>query len=293
MLRSSARDARMLGSATGGVPQDDPAVRRATTERRTAFTVGHDRCVTSRIDTSFDFRSDTPAGRDPDTFSPTLAQYHQRLWSRSLPNVSRLDLTPSPPPIYLHHRSPSGDLWLSSDSVIHTYMTWPMMQPIVERMPASDSEAFRAIASTIGGMMVWPANRVGGAMTINGARGFTRSIRDRFDLTVECVRRYYLGIVSPLEMVLARYPEFFALFVDFDGFVEFFLLQDLVTDARSAVTCFLPFDDFSSPALPQDLPTYLSYRARSIDFVAARNERIGQLDEALSADAATLRPPPS
>jgi hypothetical protein len=32
------------------------------------------------IDITFDFRSDTPPGKDPDTWSPTLRSYHQLLW---------------------------------------------------------------------------------------------------------------------------------------------------------------------------------------------------------------------
>ena len=34
------------------------------------------------IDIAFDFRSDTPAGKDPDAVSPTLRRYHQHLWSK-------------------------------------------------------------------------------------------------------------------------------------------------------------------------------------------------------------------
>ena len=38
------------------------------------------------IDTSFDFRTDTPVGQDPDAYSPTLRQYHKLLWSKALPS---------------------------------------------------------------------------------------------------------------------------------------------------------------------------------------------------------------
>jgi len=36
----------------------------------------------------------------------------------------------------------------------------------------------------IGGMIVFPGNRIDGKMTINGARGCYRKISDRFDLTL-------------------------------------------------------------------------------------------------------------
>ena len=54
------------------------------------------------------------------------------------------------------------------------------------------------IAYTIGGIMVFPGNQVDRKWTINQARGCTRSISDRFDLTLECIRRHYSDWESPL-----------------------------------------------------------------------------------------------
>ena len=118
-------------------------------------------------------------------------------------------------------------------------------------------------------MIIWPGNRIDGRMTINGARGFLHKISDRFDLTLECVRRHYLGTPSPLGEVFARYGNFFALFDDFCGYVDFFLLQDLVTTDYKAVKFLLPFDDFKTPAVPQDVESFASYRQRSMDFIHA------------------------
>jgi uncharacterized protein DUF6994 len=42
------------------------------------------------------------------------------------------------------------------------------------------------------------------------------------------------------------------------------------------VTFCMPFDDFKTPSVPKDLDTYLEYRRRSIEFIAARNRRIEQ-----------------
>ena len=131
-----------------------------------------------------------------------------------------------------------------------------------------------AIAYTIGGMMVFPGNRIDGKWTINQARGCLRKISDRFDLTLECIRRHYVGQSSPLGETLARYRDFFALFENFSGYVDFFLLQDLVTDDCSAVTFFMPFDDFKTPSVPKDGDTYREYRRRTIEFIEARNRRI-------------------
>jgi hypothetical protein len=58
--------------------------------------------------------------------------------------------------------------------------------------------------------------------------------------------------------------------------VTFFLLDDLVTD-ECTVKFFMPFVDFESPAVPQDVHTYLEFRRRSIEFIVFRNHRIRQL----------------
>jgi hypothetical protein len=123
-------------------------------------------------------------------------------------------------------------------------------------------------------MMLWPRNQVDGKNSINQARGCHPRIADRFDLTVECVRRHYAGEVSPLSDTLARYGDFFALFGDFKGFVEFFLLQDLVTDDFTEVRFMHPFDDFKASAIPSTLDEYLAYLLRATEFIKARNRRI-------------------
>ena len=45
------------------------------------------------IDINFNVFSDTPKGKDPDSYSPTLRMYHQKLWSKKLPNGMSFDLT--------------------------------------------------------------------------------------------------------------------------------------------------------------------------------------------------------
>ena len=74
--------------------------------------------------------------------------------------------------------------------------------------------------------------------------------------------------------MLARYADFFALFEDFGGYVGFFLLDDLVSDDDSALRFFLPFDDFTTPALPNSVDAYRVYRDASVEFIEARNRRI-------------------
>ena len=53
---------------------------------------------------------------------------------------------------------------------------------------------------------------------------------NRWDLTLECIRRFYAGEQTPLDKVLESDREFYNLFVDFKGYVDFFLLQDCVDE---------------------------------------------------------------
>ena len=148
------------------------------------------------------------------------------------------------------------------------------MKHITEQFPEEENEAFRTIGYTIGGMMVFPGNVIDGKQTINGARGFNGRIADRFDLTLECIRLHYRGEDNPLRETLLRYAEFFALFGTFEGYVEFFVLEDLVSGDRSTVNFFTPFDGFRTSPVPNTVEAYVDYRNRSIEFIQARNERI-------------------
>ena len=230
------------------------------------------------IDTTFDFRTDA-GGKDPDSHSRTLRRYHQILWSKPLPNGAMFALDSTTPGEYLHHKSELGEFWLASDSVIPTFEGYLTMAAVLGQLPSSEIEEFQTIGYTIGRMMVFPGNAisvnwVGRKLTINGARGLRRKISDRMDLTLECIRRFYLGQASPLDEVLARYADFFSLFGSFKGYVRFFLLDDLVDDDYRQVRFFLPFDDFTTPALPQTVEAYRAYREASVAFIEARNRRI-------------------
>ncbi len=165
---------------------------------------------------------------------------------------------------------------MASDAVIPTFRKEPSLSHIINAIPSVEREAFLRVGYTIGGMMVFPGNRVGRKMTINGARGFHPRIKDRFDLTVECIRRHYRNEWSPLSDPLRRYADFFGLFRDFRGYVEFFLLQDLVTEDCSAVRFFTPFDDFTTSPLPASIDVYRAYQRLAVKFIEARNCRILQ-----------------
>ncbi len=230
--------------------------------------------MSNLIDTNFDFYSDTPARKDPDSYSPTLRRYHKILWSKPLPNGLRFDLTDTTPKVYLHHQSELGEFFLSSDSIAHTYSRLKRMQHIINQIPSKEIDSFFSLSSTIGGYIIFPKNKVDNQMTINGARGCNPKILDRFDLTLECIRRHYLNEGSPLSDVLQRYSTFFSLFQNFQGYVNFFFLQDLVTEDYLSIKFYLPFDSFNNPPLATNVHEYLSYKNNMTDFVLARNQRL-------------------
>ncbi|MBR2547071.1 MAG: hypothetical protein IKF07_02620 [Eubacterium sp.] len=81
------------------------------------------------IDVTFDFRTDTPVGKDPDSSSLTLKKYHQSLWSKELPNGEYMDLKMSPAPWYLTWK----DFDFGSDSII-VEMNYKKNERIIEQV---------------------------------------------------------------------------------------------------------------------------------------------------------------
>jgi hypothetical protein len=129
-----------------------------------------------------------------------------------------------------------------------------------------------ALVALIGSISA--AHQVDRKMTINGQRGCHPKIMDRFDLTLECIRRHYLDEPSPLSDTLARYADFFGLFDDFAGYVDFFHLQDLMNEVTQTVKFSMPFEDFTTSPLPGTVDAYLAYRQRATEFIVSRNRRI-------------------
>jgi len=196
------------------------------------------------------------------------------------------DLSDTTPKVYLHHRSEVGEFFLSSDAVIPSFRKDRRMAPIIAQVPGRQWNRFMSTTYTMGGMMLFPSNKIDGRMTINGARGCHPRIKDRFDLTVECIRRHYIDQESPLSSVLKRYSSFFALFESFRGYVDFFLLQDLVSPDYVSVKRFTAFGGFDMSPLPSSYGAYAGYRKLALNFVNERNRRIAKDIESRRGSAA-------
>ena len=226
-----------------------------------------------KIDVNFDMRTDSQ-GLDPDASSPTLKAYHKILWSKDLPNGDDFTLTDQKG--YLLAKTSLGYIDLGSDAITHSYGEWKRnhMKELIEQVGVDEIERFRRIGATIGGYTLFPKNKIAGTMTINGARGCNRYINDRFDLTLECIRRHYEGKDSPLENALSAYANFFLLFVDFRGYVDFFMLNDLVCPNYQTINFFLPFDGFTKNPLPKNIIEYNVYKDASINFIINRSSQM-------------------
>ena len=235
------------------------------------------------IDINYDFRKDTDEGKDPDSYSKILQEYHQILWSKILPNGQSMDLEiGSPNWDYLKWE----DFRFGSDSIINMYMHQEikyikgLIIELKEFLKNKNidfdkfKEEYYKKSYTIGGFLIFPRN---GQNSINTVRGSNSGIiKDRIDLTLECIRRFYLNEQSPLFNVLneAKNKKFFNLFIDFKGYVDFFYLQDLVSDDYKSIKFFLDFDNFKSNGYPKDAEEWFELYEKQMKFLEKRNQRI-------------------
>lgn len=228
---------------------------------------------------------------DIDTYSQTLREYQACIYKKTLYRGELFDLKigNDPKDDYLYWCSPNyygDDLAKSrfaSDSIVNMQERY---KPHKKLVPILKDEGIRKIlkeyvksASTIGGEIIFPKH----PNSVNMARGRNPKIRDRFDLTLECIRRFYekseAKRQSPLYDVLKADEKFFNLFKDFDDYVEFFYLDDsYVQDGE--IKFFIGgepnFDDNFTP-LPTSLGEWQQLYENQMACLAARNKKISAL----------------
>lgn len=236
------------------------------------------------IDITFDFTTDTPkywdnfwndnvlggGGADPDAVSKTLQNYHQLLWSKPLPNGEYMNLVSGKGSNYLTWKN----FRFGSDSILASfrYVKYrEMLEEVSKTIPKYKEfiESFIHKTYTIGGSIIFPKEN-----SINRARGINPFIKDRWDLTLECIRKYYKNEDSPLYETLVMNKEFFDLFVDFKGYVDFFFLQDCVSEDYQTVIFGIGDGDLSKNPMPKSVDEYLLWIDKQLDFVSKRNKRI-------------------
>ena len=224
------------------------------------------------IDITYDFRSDA-GGKDPDTYSPTLNAYHRALWSKELPNGEMMQLQSGRAPYVLSWK----DFYFTSDTII-VEMMYGKNQKIVdlvrERLQDPDGfyETLLRRSYSIGGMIIFPVH----VNSMNQRRGMNSRIADRWDLTLECIRRHYSGEESPLSKVIESDKAFYDLFVDFKGYVDFFFLQDCVSKDYSSVEIWMGDTSFEGSGYPKTVEEYFRFLFKEHEFLDKRNIRIQQ-----------------
>lgn len=247
--------------------------------------------------------------RDPDAYSARLRGWHQLLWSKQVPGGPGLELRPEPGGL----RDLLHDEFLSSDAAVPVWERWGEVKSFHAAAESKLREQGRGSIHDLGwrlydmgGFLLFPGYQVNRAWSINQAKGCTRArIADRLDLTLECIRLYYALLdaaggrpfalpdgydrVNPLGSVLHRYRPFFETFSTFAGYVDFWLLDDLV--AKDDEVRFLlprqtdgPYDFTREYALPLDAAAYRDYLIAADDFVARRNHRMAKAAAALGHD---------
>ena len=119
-------------------------------------------------------------------------------------------------------------------------------------------------------MIIFPVH----VNSMNQRRGMNILIADRWDLTLECIRRHYAGEESPLTKVIEQDRAFYDLFVDFKGYVDFFFLQDCVSEDYSSVNIWMGDTSFRKSGLPETVEDYFKYLLKEHIFLDNRNRRI-------------------
>lgn len=224
---------------------------------------------------------DLPEGKDADAKSPMLRAAHRRLWSKCAPSSGRVELADD-----LTMTWPAGvrGLRLSSDTIATTHERYQSIRDrgLWRNLSAASQQRYDRGFYTIGAFIILPCHE----RSLNQCRGTRWQIKDRFDLTLECIRLYFEGVTAiernPLGDILFSDAAFFDMFGHraggFHAYVQFFHLRDLVTSGRIRWFDNSAVDEWQFGVLP--LPTnhagYVSYLENVLTFVRSRGEALAQ-----------------
>lgn len=236
------------------------------------------------IDIDYDYRNDS--NFDPDTDSKKLKETQISIYKKALPcdkNICfNLELTEDNYLLY-------NDMRLGSDTITQIYSEWHrnyyisnLLSKVKERMGSINfEEIFAKATQTIGGHIIFPSKR---EISINTHRKNPKELRDRFDLTLECIRRFYeeKNSFNPLDSILSKNSDFFALFKNFKSYIDFFYLNPLI-DENYKIKCFISRNTedlkngrFPEDGFPADEQEWFELYINQLIFVAKRNEIINQ-----------------
>lgn len=115
-----------------------------------------------------------------------------------------------------------------------------------------------------------------GAPLVDQARAMHPRVKDRFDLSPECICRHCAGQVSPPQSELAISADFFDLFGSSRGYFDYFLLNDLVTSDCAGVRFHSRFDESHGDPPPESWGRRAPGIYEGIDQVHSRLRRARQ-----------------
>ena len=267
---------------------------------------------------------------DPDACSERLYEAHGLLWKKqkelsAFENVTDVDIYKKS--IWL--KEPSIEL--SSDSFVSIYWHWKSMKTVISKVQedtnriekendnlieklnklvitdkCSDKEFslykkfighYLQYANTIGGFIVFP--KISNSINVRRGNRYG-SIKDRFDLTLECIRRLYQQEYfddkkdNPLFGISKEEKAFFRMFGSFEKYTEFFclnkswvengkvlnLLYDENKDKTERNVKTLDEWDFNQQKpLPQDPTEWWTFYDNIMSHLKARNQQIKEVIE--------------
>ena len=185
---------------------------------------------------------------DPDACSERLYEFHGVLWEKQRKQTEFLNL--NIPQIVICQKSiwfklNNKNIALGSDSIMNIYWhrTSGNMPEIMKKISQTKSNYKEFIkeylkkANTIGGFVLFTRHN----NSINQQRG-KRPIDDRFDLTLECIRRayqyrdFYREDNNPLFGLSEEDKKFFRMFGSFENYAKFFCLNKSYDGKHNWVT---------------------------------------------------------
>lgn len=155
----------------------------------------------------------------------------------------------------------------------------PHNESISKYLDSSELIRYYTIMNSIGGKIIFPKHK----KSINQYRGaqWKKYIGDRFDYTLECIRRYYKPSEKygwyPLKDVIDNDKDFFNKFKSFNEYVKFFFLDDLIDETENikfflGENCDIDFN--TTEAIPCDCEKWKLLYDKTIAFAKDRTKRI-------------------
>lgn len=198
-----------------------------------------------------------------------IYDYHKVLWQKKLPNGKMLnfEIRKNRAGYFLFEMN--SKIRFGSDSILHTYRNYSKgkIKNLIKEFDRNDLNRFYEKITTIGGYIIFPKHM----NSLNQRKGNSPLVEDRFDITLNSIRKFYQNENTdyPLRKELENDREFFSWFVDFESYVSFFYLDDLV-DRKSGEILFFSEDK----PLPISKASYLKYKDNVLSFLEKRNRRI-------------------